>query len=164
VCSSDLTNGFLFKQKLGPRKLRKEEIQKHPLDPYTFQQLKDGKDVATRDGVMLKNKDLTLDPNPPKSYAYCSDTAYSPDIVALIKEVDLLYHESTFLESESELAFKTKHATAAEAAKIASMAKVKRLLLGHYSTRYDSLSLVKEEAEKHFKEVLLADDGLSFSF
>lgn len=158
------TNGFLFKQKLGPRKLRKEEIQKHPLDPYTFQQLKDGKDVATRDGVMLKNKDLTLDPNPPKSYAYCSDTAYSPDIVALIKEVDLLYHESTFLESESELAFKTKHATAAEAAKIASMAKVKRLLLGHYSTRYDSLSLFKEEAEKHFKEVLLADDGLSFSF
>lgn len=158
------TNGFLFKQKVGSRRLNKEVIEKHPLDPYTFQQLKDGKDVTTREGVLLKNEALTLDPKPVKSYAYCSDTAYFPQIADQIRGVDLLYHESTFLESESELAAKTKHSTASEAAKIAALAQVKKLLLGHYSTRYESIDVFKQEAQIHFKEVELADDGAVISF
>ena len=78
--------------------------------------------------------------------------------------MDILYHEATFLESEAQLAVKTKHATAKEAAQIAKEAKVGTLVLGHYSTRYKSISLFKEEAQQIFENVELADDGKSFEF
>lgn len=158
------TNGFLFREKPHLRRIDKAKIDQYPLDNYTYQQLKDGKDVETREGELIANKELTLDPKPSKSYAFCSDTAYNEAVIPLITGVDVLYHESTFIESELDLAEKTKHSTAKQAATIAFKAKVKTLILGHYSTRYSSLEEFKKEAVQVFDNVLLADDGKSFEF
>ena len=107
---------------------------------------------------------MTFDPIAPKKYAFCSDTAYHEAILPIIKNVDVLYHEATFLQSEESLAKKTLHATAKEAATIALKANVKQLILGHYSTRYENIDLFREEAATIFSEVLLADDGKFFEF
>lgn len=158
------TNGFLFREKVGSRKLEALAVEAHGIDSCYFQNIKDGKDAPNKAGEIIPNAQLSSDPKPTKSYAFCSDTAYFPKIIAQIKEVTVLYHESTFLESESDLATKTKHSTASQAAKIAESAGVKSLILGHYSTRYDGLQPFKEEAEVYFKPVLLADDGREFEF
>lgn len=158
------TNGFLFREKVGSRKLEAQAVEAHGIDSCYFQNIKDGKDVPNKAGEIIPNAQLSSDPKPTKSYAFCSDTAYFPKIIAQIKEVTVLYHESTFLESESDLATKTKHSTASQAAKIAESAGVKSLILGHYSTRYDGLQPFKEEAEVYFRPVLLADDGREFEF
>ena len=158
------TNGFLFREKVGSRKLEAQAVEAHGIDSCYFQNIKDGKDAPNKAGEIIPNAQLSSDPKPTKSYAFCSDTAYFPKIIAQIKEVTVLYHESTFLESESDLATKTKHSTASQAAKIAESAGVKSLILGHYSTRYDGLQPFKEEAEVYFNPVLLADDGREFEF
>ncbi|MEE9362189.1 MAG: ribonuclease Z [Cellulophaga sp.] len=158
------TNGFLFKEKLGERKLNIEAVQKHKIETCYYQKIKNGKDITLDDGIVIPNLELTSDPPKPMSYAFCSDTCYKPDMVPLIKEVSVLYHETTFLESEAELAVKTKHTTAKEAATIAKSASVGKLILGHYSTRYKSIELFKEEAETIFTPVELADDGKEFYF
>jgi len=97
-----------------------------------------------------------------RAYAYCSDTAYKEDLIERVKEVDLLYHESTFLDSELERAKVTFHSTAKQAAEIAKKAQVQQLLLGHYSSRYKEEDSFKREAEEVFPNVLLADEGLKF--
>jgi len=107
---------------------------------------------------------LTEPPQPGVSYAYCSDTSYKPELITWISGVDTLYHESTFLEDARDLAEKTGHSTAAQAAAIARDAQVKSLILGHYSTRYKDLSGFKIEAESVFSNVALADDGKVFSW
>ena len=158
------TNGFLFKEKLAARTLNIDAAQSYGIDKCYFQNIKNGKDIVLDDGRTILNKELTLDPPKAKSYAFCSDTAYKPDIVRLIKHVDVLYHEATFLDSQSELAPKTKHSTAKDAASIAKQAEVGELILGHYSTRYTSIELFKEEANEVFANVSLADDGKVFNF
>jgi ribonuclease Z len=158
------TNGFLFQEKAGERKLNIEAAQSYGIDKAYFQNIKNGKNITLDNGKTIANKELTFDPPKPKSYAFCSDTVYDTSLSAKVKGVDVLYHESTFLESESELAAKTKHSTALQAAKIAKAANVKTLVLGHYSTRYKSIELFKEEATTVFSNVLLADDGNSFDF
>ena len=158
------TNGYLFCEKPGERKLDIDSVTKYGIDRAYFQNIKNGKDVVLDTGEIIANGLLSFDPQKPKSYAFCSDTAYKPDIVPLITGVDTLYHEATFLESEADLAVKTKHATARQAAKIAQAADVGTLILGHYSTRYKSISLFKEEAQQIFENVELGDDGLSFEF
>jgi ribonuclease Z len=158
------TNGFLFEEKMDTRKLNTDAVQNYEIDKCYYQNIKNGKDITLDDGRVIENEKLTFDPTPPKSYAFCSDTAYNEAIIPIINGVDVLYHESTFLESEETLAGKTMHSTAKEAATIALKANVKQLVLGHYSTRYENISLFKEEAETIFPEVLLADDGRSFDF
>lgn len=153
------TNGFLFKEKLGERKLNIDAVVKYKIDKCYFQNIKNGKDITLDDGTIVPNSKLTFDPPKPKSYAFCSDTGYYPEIIAQIKHIDALYHESTFLESEVHLSAKTKHATAKEAATIAKKADVGLLILGHYSTRYKTIESFKEEAEEIFPNVVLADDG-----
>ena len=135
------TNGFLFKEKLGARKLDIESAKSYGIDKCYFQNIKNGKDIVLDDGTTVLNKNLTFDPPKPKSYAFCSDTSYKPDIIPLIKDVDVLYHEATFLEDQTDLAPKTMHSTAKEAASIAKQANVGQLILGHYSTRYKSITL-----------------------
>lgn len=157
------TNGFLFKEKLGERKLNISAVEKYKIDRSSYQNIKNGKDVILENGAIISNAELTFDPSKPKSYAYCSDTAYQPNIIPHIKDADVLYHESTFLESEAHLSSKTKHATAKEAAAIAKAANVGKLILGHYSTRYKSIELFKEEAQEIFLNVELADDGKVFN-
>ncbi|TDE05526.1 ribonuclease Z [Flavobacterium hiemivividum] len=158
------TNGFLFEEKTDKRKLNTDAVQNYEIDKCYYQNIKNGKDITLDDGRIIENTQLTFDPKPPLRYAFCSDTKYNEDIIPIIEGVDVLYHESTFLQSEETLAGKTMHSTAKEAATIALKANVKQLVLGHYSTRYENISLFKEEAETIFPEVLLADDGRSFDF
>lgn len=158
------TNGYLFREKTWEKKLNAEAMKQYQIEVCYFQNIKNGKDITLDDGTVIPNDKLTFEPVPPKSYAFCSDTVFDESIADTIKGVDILYHESTFLESESALAGKTMHCTAKEAARIALKANVKHLVLGHYSTRYESLGLFKEEAETIFPNVLLSDDGASFEF
>ena len=156
------TNGFLFQEKVGERKLNMDSILNHEIESCYYQKIKNGKDIPLEDGRIIPNSILTFDPIQPKSYAFCSDTVYHEAILPIIENVDVLYHEATFLDSEEGLANKTLHSTAKEAARIALKANVKQLILGHYSTRYESIALFKKEAETIFPDVLLADDGKTF--
>lgn len=158
------TNGFLFQEKEGERKLNLVAVQNYEIETCYYQKIKNGKDITLEDGRIIPNEKLTFDPIASKSYAFCSDTVYNEMMIPVIENVDVLYHESTFLQSEENLAQKTMHSTAQDAARIALKANVKQLVLGHYSTRYDGLNLFKEEASQIFSNVLLADDGVSFDF
>ena len=158
------TNGFLFKEKEGERKLDMNAVLNANIDVAYYRKLKQGFDVENQAGKLIKNETVTLAPEKSKSYAFCSDTAYKQAIVNIIKDVDVLYHESTFLEQHAHLAPKTKHSTAKEAASIAKQANVGTLILGHYSTRYDDLNVFKTEAQEVFENIELADDGKTFEF
>ena len=156
------TNGFLFQTKSLKRKIDPKAINKLNLEPFQFDKLRKGLSIELADGKFYENKSLTLDPDPPKKYAYCSDTAYFDNLIPLIKGVDLLYHESTFLEKHAYLAEKTKHSTALQAARIAKSAGVKKLLLGHYSNRYSKKEDFIKEASEVFKAVNLSEDFKTF--
>lgn len=158
------TNGYLFREKLGERKLDVDAARKANVHLSYYNKIKQGLDVMSEDGVLISNKEITFDPPPAKSYAFCSDTAYKPDIVPQIKDVDYLYHESTFLDEHQELCDRTKHSTAKEAALIAKEANVGTLILGHYSGRYGNLELFRQEANEIFEKVELAEDGKFFNF
>ena len=158
-------NGYLFREKPKERHLNMQEISKYPeIDTCDYHNLKIGKDFILSDGYVLKNEILTTEPSKSVSYAFCSDTRYLETILPIIENVDVLYHESTFLETEAVLAGKTMHSTAKEAAKIALKSNAKNLVLGHYSTRYEYILKFKEEAETVFPNVFLGDDGESFTF
>ena len=156
------TNGFLFTEKEGLRRVDVTAAHAAKIDKSQFRLLQLGQDVLV-DGVMLKNDAVTLDPYHPKKYAYCSDTAFLPSIVPIIQGADWLYHESTFLQQHTTLAQQTQHSTAAQAAIIARDANVDRLILGHYSSRYKNISLFYEEAKEIFPNVVLASDGAVIS-
>ncbi|OWP85924.1 ribonuclease Z, partial [Flavobacterium covae] len=158
------TNGFLFIEKEKERKLNIDKVQEYQIESCYFQNIKNGRDVVLEDGRVISNQVLSLDPPKPKSYAFCSDTIYDESIVPIIKGVQVLYHESTFLNGEEHIAEKTMHSTAQQAALIAQQANVEKLILGHYSTRYESIKPFKKEAEAVFKNVLLGDDGACFEF
>lgn len=157
-------NGYLFIEKPKLKNLNIAAIEKYGVERCYFYKIKKGSDITLDNGQLIPNQDLTLADDPLKSYAYCSDTMYWEAIPPIIKGVDVLYHESTFLETEKDLAKKTMHATAIQAAKIAKMAEVKRLILGHYSTRYKSQEAFKTEAQTIFEAVDLADDGKTFTW
>ena len=156
------TNGFLFKEKIGERKLNIDAVRKANVDMSYYQKIKQGSDVLNKKGDLIPNDELTFDPDPAKSYAFCSDTVYFKGYIEQIKKVTVLYHESTFLEEHEYLCQRTKHSTAAHAATIAKEAEVSKLILGHYSTRYKSIEYFKEEAQQVFDNVVLADDGKIF--
>jgi len=158
------TNGFLFKEKPAPRTLDVEAAEVHSIHKAYYQKLKQGFDVVNEDGVLIKNKLVTLPPPKPKSYAFCSDTAYNETIVPIINQCKVLYHEATFLEAHKALAAKTKHSTARQAASIAKQAQVGTLILGHYSSRYSTLEDFELEAKDIFEHVACAEDGKVFQF
>lgn len=151
--------GFLFREKPLPRKIDKYKLEKYNISVSEIHLLRNGMDVINADGELIKNAEVTLDPPPPRSYAYCSDTLYTPDTIEFVKEVDLLYHESTFLEDKSDRAAKTFHTTARQAAEIAKAARVKQLLLGHFSARYGDLREFITEASPVFPNCELATEG-----
>ena len=158
------TNGFLFQEKPKERKLNVAAVEEYQIDKAYYRKIKYGGDITLDNGQVIPNAELSFDPEPTKSYAFCSDTIYNEAIVPLIQNADVLYHEATFLESEADKAEKTMHSTAKQAATIAKLANVKHLVLGHYSTRYSSIDLFQQEAETIFPNVLLGDDGKVFDF
>ncbi|WP_299110244.1 ribonuclease Z [uncultured Winogradskyella sp.] len=158
------TNGFLFKEKENERKLDINLVNEANIDMAYFRKLKQGFDVVNEDGVLISNEKVTKDPIPAKSYAYCSDTVYNEDMVPIIEDATVLYHESTFLEKDEARCKPTKHSTAKQAATIAKKANVDTLILGHYSTRYNDYNLFKNEAKAVFENTVLSKDGKSFEF
>ncbi|MCE5205598.1 MAG: ribonuclease Z [Porphyromonadaceae bacterium] len=153
------TNGFLFEQKESPRHINREMIDFYHIPVKKIQEIKNGADYLTPDGTLILNKNLTYPGNPSRKYAYCSDTAYAPEIVPFIKNVDLLYHEATFAESERMRAEETFHSTARQAAEIAAAAGVKKLIIGHYSSRYSEIGTLLKEAVAVFPNTELAVEG-----
>jgi ribonuclease Z len=158
------TNGFLITEKPGDRKLNLEEVEKFPIDKVYYKKIVKGEDIVLENGETIPNSQLTFPPEPVKSYAFCSDTAFKPDIIPIIKGVTALYHESTFLEINEDLCAKTKHSTAKQAGIIAAKANVGHLILGHYSARYKNLEAFRSEANEVFDKVSLAMPSKTFSF
>jgi ribonuclease Z len=151
--------GFLFREKPKRRRLNKAVLPEN-LSLSQIVRLKKGEDIVNAQGNLIyKNEELTLPPKKSRSYAYCSDTRYHEPIIAQIAGVDLLYHESTFLEVEAQRASETFHTTARQAAQIAQQAKVQQLILGHYSSRYKDLSPFLEEARSIFPNTILSIEG-----
>ena len=151
-------NGYLFKEKPKERHLNMQEISKYPeIEICDYHNLKRGKNIQLSDGYILKNENLTKPAEPSVSYAFCSDTRYLESIIPIIKNVDVLYHEATFLHDLKKMADYTGHTTALEAAKIARKANVKKLILGHFSNRYNDLSVFLNEACEIFPETYLPE-------
>lgn len=149
-------NGYLFREKPKDRHLNMQEISKYPeIEICDYHNIKKGKDFILSDGYILKNETLTKPAEPPVSYAFCSDTRYLESIIPIIKDVDVLYHEATFLHDLKEMADYTGHTTALEAAKIALKANVKKLILGHFSNRYHDYQVFLNEAQEIFPETYL---------
>jgi ribonuclease Z len=156
-------SGFLFREKTKPRRVNKEKL---PLGLLLRQiaNLKRGFDVTDDSGnILYKNEDLTLPPRRSRSYAYCSDTAYNEAMADQLKNIDVLYHEATFMLDEAQKAKETQHSTAAQAAQFATKAKATKLLLGHFSARYKDLNPILDEARKFFDNCELAVEGGYFS-
>lgn len=152
------TNGYLFREKLKLRKLNIDAIHTYPeIEICDYENLRRGRDFKLENGKLIPNSKLTFDPPKTQSYAFCSDTCYWPEIVPIIKGVDLLYHESTFLSDLQEMADRTAHSTAREAAIIARDAEVGQLILGHFSNRYEDLSVFLDEAKPVFENTILPE-------
>ncbi len=151
--------GFLFREKTGKRRINKQTLPPN-LSHHQLRRLKEGKDLYdAAENLIHTNEQLTLPPRAPRSYAYCSDTGYFENMVEQISGVDLLYHESTFLDDQRERATETFHSTAKQAAAIAKLASVGKLILGHYSSRYRDLSPFLEEAKTVFENTVLSIEG-----
>lgn len=144
-------NGYLFREKPKERHLNMAEISKYAeIETCDYHNIKLGKDFVLSDGYVLKNELLTTEPSKSVSYAFCSDTRYLETVVPIIENVDVLYHESTFLHDLKEMADYTGHTTALEAARIARKANVGKLILGHFSNRYNDLNVFTDEARQVF--------------
>jgi len=154
------TVGFLFKEKQEERKIRKEFVFKYQPSIKDIIAIKKGEPYLSKDGEILPNALITIEPPKPLVYAFCTDTRPNKAILELIKGVDLLYHETTFLKEDKELAHKTFHTTTEQAALLAKDADVKQLMIGHYSTRYKDLNIFLEEAKKEFENTILAREGV----
>ena len=154
------TCGFLFVEKPRPNHIIREMIDFYQIPVYELNRIKNGADYVTPDGETIPNSRLTRPSDPPRSYAYCSDTLPLASIVEQVRGVDLLFHEATFVEEDAARAKETYHTTASQAASIARESGVKRLLLGHFSALYDNEELLLEQARSVFPETLLAKETL----
>lgn len=152
--------GFLFQEKQKDAHLLADMVKFYNIPLKELTAIKQGADFVTEDGVVVANERLTTPAEPARSYAYCSDTAYNEKIIPIIEGVDLLYHEATFATSEALRAKQTGHSTAAQAAEIAKLANVKKLMLGHFSARYTDNKILLDEAIKIFPNTILANEGL----
>jgi len=150
--------GFLFEEKLRDRHIIREMIDFYHIPTWRIPKIKQGEDFITEDAEIIPNQQLTTAGEKPKRFAYCSDTAYSEKIIPIIEGVDCLYHESTFMESEMIRSNQTEHSTARQAAEIAQKAKVKKLIIGHYSARYSNQNELLNEAKAVFENTVLGED------
>lgn len=155
--------GFLFAEKRRPNHIIREMVDFYQVAVYELNRIKNGADYVTPEGKTVSNNLLTRPSAPSRSYAYCSDTIYLPSIVEQIKGVDLLFHEATFANEDAPRAKETFHTTAAQAAEIARRAEVKKLLIGHFSARYEDENVLLQEASAIFPDTQLAKETLCVS-
>ena len=152
--------GYLFKEKPGLPHIIRDMIDMYEIPVSQINNIKAGMDWTLPDGTLIPNSRLTTPPSPTRSFAYCSDTAPSRSLVPLVHGVDLLFHEATFPKDEGLRARLTAHSTSTEAAQIAKEAEVKRLCIGHYSSRIKDESLLLHEAQTIFPNTIAADEGM----
>lgn len=157
------TYGFIIREKMPQRNVRKEAISQYDLSLTDIGTLKRGEDIIREsdsgEPMVIKNEDVTYYRYMPRSYAYCSDTAPFAELADWVRGVDLLYHEATFPEDMEEMAEKTHHSTTIQAASVAKAAGVKRLIVGHYSSRFPSVDFYLDQIKTVFAEAMLANDG-----
>jgi ribonuclease Z len=154
--------GFLFREKQQQRNIRKESISRYSIPLAAIPGIKGGLDFRDEKGDVIPNAAITTDPPVPRSYAYCSDTAWFSRLPGFVRGVDMLYHEATFGTDKSDLARQTGHSTSAEAARVASEAGAGRLIIGHFSARYKSVDQLVQEAREIFPETVAAVDGETY--
>ena len=152
--------GFLFAEQPTLNHIIRDMVDFYEIPLYELNRIKSGEDYVTADGTVVPNARLTIPADPPRKYAYCSDTIYRESVIEQIKEVNLLFHEATFAQKEQARARETFHTTAAQAATIAKKANVKQLIIGHFSARYEDESVLLEEAQMVFPETILARENL----
>ncbi|MDR0384852.1 MAG: ribonuclease Z [Prevotellaceae bacterium] len=156
--------GYLFREKMPQRNIYKELISKYNIPVADIIRIKNGENFKTASGKEILNRDLTYIPYTPRSYAFCSDTMYSEKVAEIVKGVDLLYHEATFLHNMRDMAHQTAHSTTFEAGEIALKAGVKRLLIGHFSSRYDNSMLFQfqKEVQYIFPDSDIVQEGTTY--
>jgi ribonuclease Z len=154
--------GFLFREKPLPYNIVKECIPRYNLTIAEIVAIKNGSDLTLEDGTVIPNSELTIEPPKPKSYAFVSDTTKLDSVVEAVRGVDVLYHEATYDNSFEKRASETFHCTAGQAATVARDAGVGKLVIGHYSGRYDSVSLLERQAREIFPNTTAAEDGMEF--
>ena len=154
--------GFLFRQKKNARKLDPERAKIYEIPAAFYDKLQQGEDYVTKKGTIVPNEEVTTAAAKPKSYAYCADTIFDESLAEKVKGVDLLYHETTYLKDLHERAAARFHSTTVQAAAIAKKAAVKRLLIGHFSSKYESLDEFLEETAEVFENTELAIQGCCY--
>ena len=158
------THGFLFETKSQGRKLIPEQCRQYRIPNGFYKMLKNGMDYVNKEGEIIKNEWVTTEANPIKKYAYCADTRITPTYLPFIQGVDMMYHESTYLSTEEALAYERFHSTAAQAARVAIEIGAKKLLLGHYSSRYKSTEEFEIEAKAIFEQTIATQEGMEIIF
>jgi ribonuclease Z len=154
--------GFSFVAKKQPRKLDPVKAKEYAIPSSFYDRLKDGEDYTRKDGTLIKNELVTTAAEKPKMYAYCADTKYDESLIPHIQGADLVYHETTYLDNLRERAESRFHSTSKQAALIAQKAGVKKLLIGHFSSKYDTLEEFEQEAREIFPETELALEGVAY--
>jgi len=150
--------GFLFEEKPRDRHIIRDMIDFYHIPTWRIPKIKQGEDFETDEGEIIPNELLTTASELPKRFAYCSDTAYSEKIIPIIEGVDCLYHEATFMDDELLRSKQTEHSTARQAGEIARKAHVKKLIIGHYSARYNNQEALLNEAREVFENTVLGED------
>lgn len=151
--------GYMFREKPILPHIRREMLDFYNVPLSRFNNIKNGEDWITEEGEVIKNSILTKPADPPRSYAYCSDTAYMPELWKVVKNVNVLYHESTYAGDNEDMARMYYHSTSQQAAYVAKNADVGKLLLGHYSSRYANEEVLLDEAVKIFPNSVLSHEG-----
>jgi ribonuclease Z len=157
------TTGYLFREKVSKRKINLEVVTPLGVPYSSMKDIQNGKDWQSPDGRLIKNEEMTFPGRDPITFAYCSDTRYSPKIIPLLRNVNLLYHEATFGGDLADEAHNRGHSTALEAARIAKAAKVGKLIIGHFSARYKDPLPLLIEAQGCFRDTRLAVEGMIVS-
>lgn len=154
--------GFIFREKKKPRKINKQSLGFYQLPAGYFEQLKMGDNITLENGEVVLNEQVTIPNTPAKSYAYCADTIYNLSVAEKVKDVTLLYHETTYLKDLEDRAFQRFHSTTAQAANIAIKASAENLLIGHFSSKYEELEAFLDEAREIFPATDLAIEGVTY--
>lgn len=154
--------GYIIREKRNPRRIHKEKVVEYNIPAAFYDQLKQGADYVTKDGEAIANELVTLPNMAPRSYAFCADTIYDEAIAEKVSGVNLLYHETTYLADQAERAASRFHTTTAQAAAIASKAGAAKLLIGHFSSKYETLDAFLAETKQFFPQTQLATEGTTF--
>ena len=154
--------GFLFREKKKPRKIDTDKIKAHDIPASFYEKLQMGEHYTTKQGNIIHNETVTTQAPLPKSYGYCADTIYDESLADIIQGVDLLYHETTYLHDNEKKAAERYHSTTIQAASIAKKAEVKKLLIGHFSARYEILDDFLAESCSVFSNTELALEGMCY--